>query len=432
MNPCLANLVDDEVLPGPEALVAGGGEEPPAAVTAAGEASDPAVPEVAPSPSGRVLLIEDDEGFKDVTRDYLIECGYTVVAVRSGVEGVREVLAGDFALIFCDMNMPTMPGDMFYRAVERTRPQLCKRFVFMTGYRDDARTSEFIKQVGAYVLRKPFAMHELLDAITLGEVRGAFVSVFDSGATSPVLSRSGRPADSYLAVAKQLPRDHEVAVGVAVPAPNVLTAPMPIEPTRARPWGRRLAILGFAAAGMAVIALPCSLIVSRQASAWQRATAASMERRALEAEWKIVSPQNEQAEKARGNFVSLPERAKRIAAERAAVGWTPALRAVSINAGSEIDLRGLSSRGIDGMAGACEILIEGTATGPTPRAIADRFLQALRRDLDLKFPGAVTAEFEKLEDDPVSTSAPSVPQTARFTIKVRVGTKVESAGAKRS
>ena len=61
----------------------------------------------------RVLLLDDDPAFNEVIRDFLAECGYTVVAVQSGVEGVREVLVGDFALILCDMEMPAMPGDMF-------------------------------------------------------------------------------------------------------------------------------------------------------------------------------------------------------------------------------------------------------------------------------------------------------------------------------
>ena len=40
-----------------------------------------------------------------------------------GVEGVHEVLASEFDAILCDMQMPTLPGDMFYRAVERMRPR---------------------------------------------------------------------------------------------------------------------------------------------------------------------------------------------------------------------------------------------------------------------------------------------------------------------
>src|SRR5204863_3983154 len=83
----------------------------------------------------RILLLEDDASFKEIMQCFLCENGFDVVAVQNGVEGVHEVLASDFEVILCDMLMPTLPGDMFYRAVERMRPHLCDRFIFMTGYR---------------------------------------------------------------------------------------------------------------------------------------------------------------------------------------------------------------------------------------------------------------------------------------------------------
>lgn len=119
----------------------------------------------------KVLVLEDDHSFREIMQCYFIEQGLQVVTVQNGVEGVHEILASDFDAILCDMQMPTLPGDMFYRAVERMRPHLCDRFIFMTGYRGNQKVNEFITAVNGMVLIKPFHMEELQDMLAFVELR---------------------------------------------------------------------------------------------------------------------------------------------------------------------------------------------------------------------------------------------------------------------
>jgi DNA-binding NtrC family response regulator len=121
----------------------------------------------------RVLLLEDDEVLKGAIRDFLEENFYQVVAVSNGAEGVRAVLKQEFDVIVCDMMMPKLPGDMFYTAIERMRPHLCRRFIFITGHRGNPKIDEFVKQVRGTMLTKPFRMDELLDAIAYTQVKAA-------------------------------------------------------------------------------------------------------------------------------------------------------------------------------------------------------------------------------------------------------------------
>lgn len=123
------------------------------------------------APAKKVLLLEDDVSFKEIMTDFLKESGFEVVAVANGVEGVHQVLASDFEVILCDMMMPTLPGDMFFRAVERMRPHLCDRFIFMTGHRGNAKVNEFITGVNGTVLTKPFHVDDLLEMIAFINVR---------------------------------------------------------------------------------------------------------------------------------------------------------------------------------------------------------------------------------------------------------------------
>jgi CheY-like chemotaxis protein len=119
----------------------------------------------------KILVLEDDAAFREIMHCYFTEQGLSVVTVQNGVEGVHEVLAGDFDAILCDMQMPTLPGDMFYRAVERMRPHLCERFIFMTGYRGNHKVNEFITSVNGMVLIKPFHMDDLQEMLAFVELR---------------------------------------------------------------------------------------------------------------------------------------------------------------------------------------------------------------------------------------------------------------------
>lgn len=131
----------------------------------------PRLTPVSTKPARRILVLEDDPSFREIVQCYFEEQGFAVVSVQNGVEGVHEILAGDFDAILCDMQMPTLPGDMFYRAVERMRPHLCERFIFMTGYRGNAKVNEFIASVDGMVLIKPFHMDDLQEMLAFLEVR---------------------------------------------------------------------------------------------------------------------------------------------------------------------------------------------------------------------------------------------------------------------
>ena len=126
-----------------------------------------------PSPhveTKQILILEDEETVSKFLK-FALEPAHTVVVVGNGVDGVREIQARDFDVIICDMMMPKLPGDMFYFAVERTKPHLCSRFIFMTGFKDDEKIGAFIKKVNGLILTKPFKTADLLEMIAFVQVR---------------------------------------------------------------------------------------------------------------------------------------------------------------------------------------------------------------------------------------------------------------------
>ena len=67
--------------------------------------------------------------FNQFLKEALEIHGYRVTTALNGMEGVQQILAADFDAILCNMMMPNFPEDMFYRAVQQSRPHLCYRFI---------------------------------------------------------------------------------------------------------------------------------------------------------------------------------------------------------------------------------------------------------------------------------------------------------------
>jgi CheY-like chemotaxis protein len=114
-----------------------------------------------------VLLVDDDALLLEAFQAMLEMNDYRVSAATNGVEALKIVMKEDVDVIICDLMMPTMPGDMFYLAVERTKPSLCRRFIFVTGFENDPKFGPFLKRINAVVLNKPVTMEKLLQTIYL-------------------------------------------------------------------------------------------------------------------------------------------------------------------------------------------------------------------------------------------------------------------------
>ncbi len=72
----------------------------------------------------RILLVDDDVGFRDAVRRLLEANGYTTVAAADGQQALRLLRAGTApALILLDLRMPVMDGPTF-RAEQLRDPGL--------------------------------------------------------------------------------------------------------------------------------------------------------------------------------------------------------------------------------------------------------------------------------------------------------------------
>jgi CheY-like chemotaxis protein len=113
-----------------------------------------------------VLLVDDDEVLANTLKGLLESHNFIVTTSSNGVDALREVMAFDFDIIICDMLMPKMAGDMFYLAVQKTKPDLASRFLFVTGHADNPKVESFLKGIDAQVVFKPVLTEELIRMIS--------------------------------------------------------------------------------------------------------------------------------------------------------------------------------------------------------------------------------------------------------------------------
>jgi PAS domain S-box-containing protein len=115
--------------------------------------------------SGSVLVVEDEAALATAVMDALRDAGYTVDYASDGEQALLKVGGQAFDAVVCDLKMPRLDGQAFYRALSSAKPALARRVVFVTGDVAGTRAEEFLEESGCRWLAKPFRLADLLRAL---------------------------------------------------------------------------------------------------------------------------------------------------------------------------------------------------------------------------------------------------------------------------
>jgi len=109
-----------------------------------------------------VLVVDDDLELTEVYRQLLEANNYVTSTASNGVLALKQISYQEVDAVICDLKMPELEGDLFYSTVERVKPELRQRFIFITGVADDPKYQPFLNRVGVPVLQKPVGADTLL------------------------------------------------------------------------------------------------------------------------------------------------------------------------------------------------------------------------------------------------------------------------------
>jgi CheY-like chemotaxis protein len=115
-------------------------------------------------PGTRALVVEDEAALGDAVADALADAGFVVDRASDGEEALTVVRDRPYDIIICDLKMPRVDGMAFFREIEKMRPPLTKRVVFVTGDVAGTDAGRFLEESGCRWLAKPFRLRDLVRA----------------------------------------------------------------------------------------------------------------------------------------------------------------------------------------------------------------------------------------------------------------------------
>jgi PAS domain S-box-containing protein len=113
-----------------------------------------------PTGTETVLLVEDDDAVRGLSRTILESCGYTVLEASDGEQGLAVACrAAEIDLLVTDLVMPRMGGRRLAELLLAIRPKL--RVLFMSGYSEEAAQPHGVMDAEVAFLHKPFTVCSL-------------------------------------------------------------------------------------------------------------------------------------------------------------------------------------------------------------------------------------------------------------------------------
>jgi len=103
-----------------------------------------------------ILLVEDEEVVRGLTKSILMQAGYNVLDAKGGEEAIRVCRAhtGPIDLLLTDVVMPEVSGKEVADRLLELQPSI--RVLFMSGYTDEAIVQHGVLDANVEFIQKPF------------------------------------------------------------------------------------------------------------------------------------------------------------------------------------------------------------------------------------------------------------------------------------
>jgi two-component system cell cycle sensor histidine kinase/response regulator CckA len=123
--------------------------------------------------SETILLVEDEESLRALTRSLLVQSGYTVLETNNGARAleIARDYQGSIHLLLTDVVLPGIGGSVLAEKMATQYPAM--KVLFMSGYTDNTVAAQGVVEEGTFLLQKPFEPEALRNKVR---------EVFDSAA----------------------------------------------------------------------------------------------------------------------------------------------------------------------------------------------------------------------------------------------------------
>jgi signal transduction histidine kinase/CheY-like chemotaxis protein len=115
----------------------------------------------------KALVVDDEESNAALVRRVLAASGYDVESTTLSRRALVMIERTTYDAVVCDVKMPELSGQELYGRVCQMRPEMARRFIFITGDIDGEDTREFLDETRCSYFMKPFNLERLTAAVDM-------------------------------------------------------------------------------------------------------------------------------------------------------------------------------------------------------------------------------------------------------------------------
>ncbi len=130
-----------------------------------------ALPEPAREPivgrKARALVVDDEDSNATLVRRALEQVGYEVDSTTLSRRALAMIERAPYDVVIADVKMPELNGQELYTRACQIRPEMARRFIFITGDIDGEDTLDFLERCSCAYFLKPFNLERLTSAANM-------------------------------------------------------------------------------------------------------------------------------------------------------------------------------------------------------------------------------------------------------------------------
>ncbi|MDR4504838.1 MAG: response regulator [Candidatus Scalindua sp.] len=109
--------------------------------------------------SKKILIVDDEEGYRKVLSNSLSDIGYETTVATCGLEALQAIKRENYTAIVLDMEMPGMDGIELLEQIQKAHHP--SNIIIITAYTCEDLAMRAIGKGAKKVIRKPFSMDDI-------------------------------------------------------------------------------------------------------------------------------------------------------------------------------------------------------------------------------------------------------------------------------